>query len=108
MIDIPEPSLPAEVSAVGTPLPTGPSSSQACQGAVAWLAALSPPLAGEQVNASLQVLAKVRRALTQGAVCYPGTFYPAISKPLASRGLFLPSAGDAGSRVVCALGVEWA
>lgn len=66
MIDIPEPSLPAEVSAVGTPLPTGPSSShsQACQGAAAWLAASSPPLAGEQVNASLQVLAKVRRALT--------------------------------------------
>lgn len=71
MIDIPEPSLPAEVSAVGTPLTTGPSSSQACQGAAAWLAALSPPLAGEQVNASLQVLAKVRPALTQGAVLLP-------------------------------------
>lgn len=41
MIKIPESSLPVEVSAVGTPLPTG-LSSQACW-VLSWLAALSLP-----------------------------------------------------------------
>lgn len=70
-IKIPEPSLPGatpvEMSASERPFPQ-PLGSRACQGSAAWLAALCWPGAGEQVNASLQVLAKVRRAPAHGAV----------------------------------------